>query len=105
MESDYIGLWNERPQGTVDYIKQLRAALDARGFGGVGITVEATWQGMIDNGAPGETRTSSPAAMRRSLTAVPAAGSADRPAAEPIGRRGHQALPVQRDVCAGAAGA
>jgi hypothetical protein len=49
VESDYLGLWNERPQGSVYYVKQLRAALDTRGFGGVGITVEATWQNLIDN--------------------------------------------------------
>ena len=30
---DYIGVWNERSWGTVDYILSLRAALDAAGLG------------------------------------------------------------------------
>ena len=28
---DYIGIWNERPWGSTDYVKKLRAALDAAG--------------------------------------------------------------------------
>ena len=30
--TDYIGIWNERPWGTPDYVKRLRAALDEAGF-------------------------------------------------------------------------
>ena len=48
VESDLIGLWNERPQGSADYVVQLRAALDDAGFAGVGITMEATWQPLIN---------------------------------------------------------
>ena len=29
---DYIGVWNERPWGNTEYIKKLRASLDAAGF-------------------------------------------------------------------------
>ena len=46
---NYLGLWNEEAQGSVDYVLALRKALDARGFGNVGITVEATWQPLIRN--------------------------------------------------------
>jgi galactosylceramidase len=49
VRSDYLGLWNERPQGSVDYVIALRKALDREGFPDVGITVEATWQPMIKN--------------------------------------------------------
>jgi galactosylceramidase len=49
VESDYIGLWNERPQGSTDYAIKLRAALETAGFGHVGITVEATWQPLINS--------------------------------------------------------
>ncbi|KAG7361104.1 glycosyl hydrolase family 59 protein [Nitzschia inconspicua] len=48
VESNYIGLWNERPQGSVEYVTKLRKALDQSGFKTVGITVEATWQKLID---------------------------------------------------------
>lgn len=48
VESDYIGLWNERPQGSTDYVIGLRKALDANGFKNVGITVETTWQPLIN---------------------------------------------------------
>ena len=47
--SDYLGLWNERPQGSTDYVVKLRKELDKRGFPNVGITIEATWQRLIDN--------------------------------------------------------
>lgn len=46
--SDYLGLWNERPQGSVDYVITLRNALDTAGFRNVGITIEATWQELVD---------------------------------------------------------
>ena len=49
VESDFLGLWNERPQGTVDYVIKLKQALTAAGFGRVGITAEATWQPFIRN--------------------------------------------------------
>jgi galactosylceramidase len=49
VESNYIGLWNERPQGSTEYVVQLRKALDAGGFPDVGITVEASWQPLINN--------------------------------------------------------
>jgi galactosylceramidase len=48
VESNYIGLWNERPQGSVEYVSKLRQAMDQNGFQNVGITVEATWQKLID---------------------------------------------------------
>jgi hypothetical protein len=44
VESDYIGIWNERPQGSADYVIMLRRALDDNGFSNVGITIEASWQ-------------------------------------------------------------
>eukprot|EP00937_MAST-01D_sp_MAST-1D-sp2_P003472 g3472.t1 len=47
VESDLLGLWNERPQGSADYIVRLRQALDGAGFAGVGITMEATWQPLV----------------------------------------------------------
>lgn len=47
VESDYLGLWNERPQGNTDYTVELRHALDKSGFGHVGITVEATWEPLV----------------------------------------------------------
>lgn len=49
VEPNLIGLWNERNQGSVDYVLQLRQSLDQRGFQNVGITIEATWQQLIDN--------------------------------------------------------
>ena len=45
--SDYIGIWNERPQGGTDYVVKLRQAMDASGFASVGITLEADWQDSI----------------------------------------------------------
>jgi hypothetical protein len=48
VESDYIGIWNERPQGSADYVVDLRRALDASGFSGVGITIEASWQTFVN---------------------------------------------------------
>jgi len=48
VDSDYLGLWNERPQGSSDYIVKLRKALNTAGFERVGITVEETWQELID---------------------------------------------------------
>jgi hypothetical protein len=48
VESNYIGLWNERPQGSTDYVIRLRNALDRENFAHVGITMEATWQELID---------------------------------------------------------
>ena len=47
VESDYLGLWNERPQGSTDYVVKLKKELEAQGFGHVGITVEATWEELI----------------------------------------------------------
>jgi galactosylceramidase len=47
VESDYLGLWNERPQGSTDYVIELRHALDKAGFDKVGITVEATWEELV----------------------------------------------------------
>jgi galactosylceramidase len=47
VDSDYLGLWNERPQGSTDYIESLRSTLESNGFGHVGITVEATWQELL----------------------------------------------------------
>jgi len=32
IDVDWLGLWNERPWGTVAYVKQLRAAMDKDGF-------------------------------------------------------------------------
>eukprot|EP01079_Euglenida_sp_SAG-EU17-18_P002431 gene2431-3209_t len=40
----YLGLWNERPQGSTDYVVELRRERDKAGFGGVGITSENSWQ-------------------------------------------------------------
>ena len=48
VESNYIGLWNEQSQGSVDYVLKLRKRMDENGFDQVGITVEATWQRLID---------------------------------------------------------
>lgn len=48
VESNYIGLWNERPQGSVEYVTKLRKAMDQNGFQDVGITIEATWQRLVD---------------------------------------------------------
>jgi hypothetical protein len=39
--------WNERPQGSTDYVVQLRHELTKQGFSHVGITVEATWEELI----------------------------------------------------------
>ena len=47
VRSDYLGLWNERPQGSTDYVIQLRHELTKAGFAHVGITVEATWEELI----------------------------------------------------------
>jgi galactosylceramidase len=47
VDSDYLGLWNERPQGSTQYVESLRAALDSKNFGHVGITVEATWEELL----------------------------------------------------------
>jgi hypothetical protein len=41
-----MGLWNERPWGTVDYVKKLRRALDSESFG--------TRLVLVDGGMPGE---------------------------------------------------
>ena len=43
VDSDYIGIWNERPQGSVDYVVSLRRELDKANFSHVGITVETTF--------------------------------------------------------------
>ena len=32
IEVDWLGLWNERPWGTTDYVKSLRRAMDAAGL-------------------------------------------------------------------------
>lgn len=55
VDSNLLGLWNERPQGSVDYVVNLRKALDNNGFKDVGITVEATWQRLIDQVLVNET--------------------------------------------------
>jgi galactosylceramidase len=47
VQSDFIGIWNERPQGSADYVIQLREALDASDFSHVGITIEADWEPFI----------------------------------------------------------
>jgi galactosylceramidase len=47
VDSDYLGLWNERPQGSTAYVEQLKKALASAGYGHVGITVEATWEELI----------------------------------------------------------
>ena len=49
VEPNLIGLWNERPQGSVRYVLDLRRTMDRHGFSNVGITVEATWQRLIEN--------------------------------------------------------
>lgn len=49
VQSDYLGMWNERPQGSVDYVVRLREALDRSGFERVGLTIEASWQELIGN--------------------------------------------------------
>lgn len=36
---DYMGLWNERPQPSAEYLLGLRAAMDAAGFAGTQIIV------------------------------------------------------------------
>lgn len=62
VQSDYLGLWNERPQGSVSYVVDLRRALDKAGFQNVGITVEATWQPLINQVLVNSTFNSSVAA-------------------------------------------
>ena len=47
VDSDYLGLWNERPQGSTDYVIKLKQELGTHGFGHVGITVEASWEELI----------------------------------------------------------
>lgn len=49
MFRDFRSQTNNRPQGSTDYVISLRKALDAEGFKDVGITMEATWQELINN--------------------------------------------------------
>jgi galactosylceramidase len=48
VEPDLLGLWNERPQGSTAYVAQLRGALDAAGFERVLVTVENTWEPLVE---------------------------------------------------------